>query len=165
MTRKITRDELRRILGDKGGATPDKRPRCFAKAKPTTVNGIRFASKTEAVLYRRLLLRQRGSPGSLLLRQVRFDLPALSDPDVDPENASEAPETWKPDFVFVDPVEISEDGTPLWTITVHEAKGSKGTESRDFKLRLRAFRVSYPNIPVMIWRSVGRGKITCDVDA
>lgn len=163
MSRKISREELRRILGSKGGAAPppDKRPKQFARAKPTVVNGFRFASKTEATLYRSLLLRQRSTPGSILLRQVRFDLPALAAPveDIDKPDTAK-PETWTPDFLFIEPA----GDPPVWAIEVHEAKGTKGSESRDFTLRLRAFRLSFPNIPVTIWRTAGRGKIAAHTD-
>lgn len=47
--------------------------------------------------------------------------------------------------------------TPDWSIwaegkwlKVIEAKGSRSAESRDFKLRLSAFRATYPEIPVEI---------------
>jgi hypothetical protein len=35
-----------------------------------------------------------------------------------------------------------------------EAKGAKACESRDYQLRARAFRLSYPSIPLRVFRKV-----------
>ena len=51
------------------------------------------------------------------------------------------PEVWTPDF------SIWADGR--WARVI-DAKGSRGAESRDFKLRLSAFRATYPTIEVEI---------------
>lgn len=112
-------------------------------AKPTTVNGIRFRSKVEAATYRWLNI-----PANLgvILRQVKFDLPNITP-------AGEPMQSWTVDFAlcwnpFSRPVPLA----------VYEAKGSKAAESRDFRLRLNAFRAQYPWIPVWICRLV-RGEI------
>jgi len=44
-------------------------------AKPTTCDGIRFASKKEAAFYEQLKLRQKAGDVVMFLRQVPFDLP------------------------------------------------------------------------------------------
>lgn len=45
------------------------------KAKPTTVNGIRFDSKAEARYYGELLIRQKAGEVLFFLRQVPIHLP------------------------------------------------------------------------------------------
>ena len=43
----------------------------------------------------------------------------------------------------------------LFDVEVHEAKGPRGLESRDYAPRLAAFRAQHPNVPVFVWRKRG----------
>ena len=54
---------------------------------------------------------------------------------------------------------IFTSGVEAW-----EAKGPKACESRDYQLRARAFRLSYPSIPLRVFRKVA-GKFVEDAAA
>lgn len=104
------------------------------RASSTHVDGIRFASKTEAGLYeyaKRL--------GYIVIPHVRFPLHCLTSPGI--------PATWfTPDLLIWG----GDDVLEAW-----EAKGAKACESRDYQLRARAFVRSYPTIPLRVFRKVG----------
>lgn len=120
------------------------RPPQKIRAHPVTADGIRHASKHEKRVYEHLRFLYRGA---ILLRGVRWDLPCIGQG-----------ETWKPDFTILEPL------GPLFRVAVHEAKGSKAGESRDFRLRLKAFLVSYPSVTVTVWRRPhGRGALESEL--
>ena len=120
------------------------------KGKPKTGetrDGVWFASKLEADVFdelRRLVGNHRG----VIIRQPRFDLWASWRPGMG------KPLAYTPDFLEVWGSGSSENP---WRLRVHEAKGPRKLESRDYRPRLAAFRASYPWLPVVVWRRHGLG--------
>lgn len=107
------------------------------RAAPTHVDGIRFASKTEAALY-----EWAKSPCRVIVPHVRFPLHCLTSPGM--------PAAWfTPDLV------IFGIGQERGEVQAWEAKGAKACESRDYQLRARAFRMTYPSIPLRVFRREG----------
>lgn len=104
----------------------------------TTVRGIGFRTRLEALVATRLweLEEAKGAAAGVIVRQVRFDLWTSWRPGLG------APLRFTPDFVVLRP----------GVLEVHEAKGPKVAESRDFVTRLAAFRAMLPWAPVTIWR-------------
>lgn len=118
------------------------------RATPTHVDGIRFASKTEAALYewaRKL--------GYVVVPHVRYPLHVLTSPGL--------PASWfTPDLtLFISVPDTAADGSVvdfgLVVVEAWEAKGAKACESRDYQLRARAFVRSYPSIRLRVFRKVG----------
>lgn len=102
------------------------------RASPVHADGIRFASKTERDLY---LKAKAGD--NIVVPHVRFPLHCLSSDDI--------AATWfTPDLLV-----FTKRGAEVW-----EAKGAKACESRDYQLRARAFKMSYPSIPLRVFRKV-----------
>lgn len=152
-----------------GGAPDPIGRRGRFKAKRTEERGITFASGLEALVFRRLCQRREDIPGALLLRQPRFDLWASWTPGMG------KPLVFTPDFLLVvprdvlamEPEALDDDvgartggawtsrHCALWDIEVHEAKGARGLESRDYVPRLAAFRAAHPRVPVFVWRAAG----------
>jgi hypothetical protein len=64
-----------KVTADKGGKMTIQRFRHKFNARPTQVDGIRFASKKEANYYSELKLRQAAGLVLFFLRQVPFHLP------------------------------------------------------------------------------------------
>jgi hypothetical protein len=112
------------------------------RATPTHVDGIRFASKTEAGLY-----EYAKTCGAVVVPHARWPLNCLTSPGF--------PAVWfTPDLTLFFPVTNT---TALGHVVVEcwEAKGAKACESRDYALRARAFRRTYPSIPLRVFRKVG----------
>lgn len=107
-----------------------------AVAKPTNVRGIRFPSKIQAEVYQ-LLVAQAGV---VVIRDPIFDIDALG--------KDGRPGRWRPDFLVIN--------TKTSTVEIHETKGTKGAESRDWRLRARAFLNQYPDLAPesYVWRRV-----------
>jgi hypothetical protein len=141
MPRPLYANEIPREVVDKLGIGAVMRgaraPSRWGKAERTGVDGITFASKTEALLWRFL---RATFVRSVIIRQPIFDLWVLS-------NGKDAPPIWRPDFLLI-----------ADTAQVHEAKGRKGLDSRDYILRRKAFEASYPRIAVVEWR-MERGRL------
>lgn len=104
----------------------------------TTVRGIGFRTRLEALVATRLweLEEAKGAAAGVIVRQVRFDLWTSWAPGMG------APLRFTPDFLVLRP----------GVLEVHEAKGPKVAESRDFVTRLAAFRAMLPWARVTIWR-------------
>lgn len=105
----------------------------------TVVRGVTFRTRLEALVAQRLweLEEAKGAAAGVLLRQPRFDLWTSWTPGMG------TPLRFTPDFAVLRP------GEPF---AVHEAKGPRALESRDFVARLGAFRAMLPWVPVTIWR-------------
>lgn len=88
------------------------------KAKPTTLDGIHFASKAEANYYTHLLYEKEKGNIVFFLRQVPFHLPGNT-------------------RYVVDFIEFWEDGTILFTDV-------KGVETETYKLKKRMVEELYP---------------------
>ena len=110
------------------------------RATPTHIDGIRFASKTEAGLY-----EWASAKGHVIVPHVRFPLHVLTSPGIQA--------SWfTPDLLVM----VDNGGTPpLYVVEAWEAKGAKACESRDYQLRARAFARSYPSIRLRVFRKVG----------
>lgn len=119
------------------------------RATPTHVDGIRFASKTEAGLYE----YAKASEGVVIVPHVRYPLHVLTSPGL--------PASWfTPDLtLFISVPDTAADGSVvdfgLVVVEAWEAKGAKACESRDYQLRARAFVRSYPSIRLRVFRKVG----------
>ena len=123
------------ILGHRRGT---KRP--WSAAVPTTVDGVRFASKMEARVFARLKAELR--PGETLLRQVRLPLLAIA------PNDREVPLALTVDFAIlrVDslaPGEWARLGPACWIRWI-EAKGKR--RSRDWARGKAAFEATWGRI-------------------
>ncbi len=123
-------------------------------AKPTDALGIRFPSKIQARVYQ--ILQGATSllafyvPGrtTLVVRDPILDLPSIL-------GRGGRPARYRPDFMVVSTVNVGEVcGTT--EVSIHEAKGSKGAESRDWRLRAGAALKAYPGIPMFVWRYKGK---------
>ncbi len=87
-------------------------------AKPTEADGIKFASKAEALYYGRLKMRQEAGSVLFFLRQVPFHLPGGVK-------------------LVVDFVEFLADGTVRFVDT-------KGVETESFRAKRRMVEALYP---------------------
>lgn len=107
-----------------------------AVAKPTDARGIRFPSKIQAEVYQ-LLASQAGF---VVIRDPIFDIDALG--------KDGRPGRWRPDFLVIN--------MRAKTVEIHETKGTKNAESRDWKLRARAFINQHPDLApeAYVWRRV-----------
>jgi hypothetical protein len=118
-----------------------------ATAIPTTTRGRKFPSKVQAATFDDLCeqaIRDKEiGIETIILHEVPIELPAF---DID----GSAPVKWRVDFM------VLRGRLGVWSITIYEAKGSKSAESRDFRLRLRAFIKTYP-WKVYICRKKGDG--------
>ena len=122
-------------------APPTSRSRY--RATPTHVDGIRFASRGEAALY-----VKAKAEGWVVVPHVRFPLHVL--------HTEGMAATWfSPDLLL-----ISGPGKECY-VAVWEFKGPKFLESRDYALRAKAFRATYPSIPLRTFRKV-KGQIVED---
>lgn len=131
------------------------------KGKPktgATWRGVWVASELERDVLEALWKGR--NEGDLLLRQPRFELWSSWRPGMG------APLRFTPDALVIRlasmerPLELK-DGEPTrrsWALEVHEAKGPRKLESRDYRPRLAAFRATYPWLPVWVWRREG-GKL------
>ena len=130
---------------DRAGSSATPTSKSRYRATPTHVDGIRFASKGEAALYSKMR-----AEGYLVVPHVRFPLHVLTSPGV--------PASWfTPDMLRFTPLDTNVD-TPGWpqffTVEAIEFKGPKTLESRDYALRAKAFRATYPSIPLRTFRMV-----------
>lgn len=112
------------------------------RATPTHVDGIRFASKTEAALY-----EWAKSIGYIIVPHVRFPLYCLTSPGI-------AASWFTPDLTLFCPVTTTTNADCV-VVECWEAKGPRACESRDYALRARAFVRSYPAIRLRVFRKVG----------
>lgn len=146
---RVTSEQFRAILQKKasGGSWRGK------AAKPTETRGIRFPSKIQAVVYRELTgLQSVADDVTLIIREPVIDLRSMA--------VAGKPGRWRPDFMVVrhraahvegrDPIDSST------TVEIHEAKGSRASESRDWRLRAAATSNEYPGIPIYVWRWSGK---------
>ena len=124
---------------------PPARPSRF-RATPTTVDGWRFRSKTEAALYAKACREC-----AMVLPPPRFPLACLAGP-------GEVAPVYTPDLLVV-----ADSALGGW-IEAWEAKGPKSCESRDYTLRARAFRQSWQAIPLRVFRMV-KGRLVEDAPA
>lgn len=136
-------------------------------ARPTEVCGIVLRSALEAEVFRRLRIMRSTVPGAEVLRQPRFDLWRSW------TQGMGKPLCFTPDFLLIRPRhvpvarELQEESDDVrgiergvWTETaldvfqveVHEAKTARGLESRDYPVRLAAFRAEHPTWPFFVWR-------------
>ncbi len=112
---------------------------CRSPCKPTQKNkygatkvwadGICFDSKKEAEFYRTLQLLQKAGEIKGFCRQARFVVTAGTDKD---NRAAE----YVTDFIV-----FYRDGT-------YRIIDTKGMQTRDFKLKIKAFREKYPELTV-----------------
>lgn len=112
-----------------------------ARGVVTVVRGIRVRTRLEALVFEHLLSREEavaaaGRTPGVVLRQPRFDLWRSWAPGMG------TPLRFTPDFAVLRP----------GVLEVHEAKGPAAVESRDFVVRLAAFRAMLPWATVTIWR-------------
>lgn len=149
------------------------------RASPSASCGITFRSKLEREVFDELRLRRLKVPGAEILRQPRFDLWRSWHP------AMGKPLCFTPDFLLVRPrtvlgardlEEVEDDvrgrdglawvskDLDLFEVEVHEAKTARRLESRDYPVRLAAFRAEHPTWPVFEWRRPEgkRTAMTCD---
>lgn len=119
-------------------SAPARQCRRFAST-PTTRDGIRFASRLEADLYG----LAKSEPGAVVIPHVRFPLHVV--------RSEGEPATWFTPDLLVMRLDVAGE---RWTVEAWEAKGAKACESRDYRLRARAFRATYPNIPLRVFRRV-----------
>ena len=125
---------------------PDLSRRTKYRATPTTRDGIRFASKTEAALYD----MAKREPGAVVIPHVRFPLHAIT-------TAGEPCAWFTPDLLVLR-LDLSGE---RWAVECYEAKGPRALESRDYALRARAFKATYKDIPLRVWRKQ-RGELVED---
>jgi hypothetical protein len=114
-----------------------------AVATPTTVEGLSFPSKVQAETYRALRLRY--GPTAMIIREPILDLPLLG-------LEGGKPGRHRPDFIVVFWV----PGTDTPSVSIHEAKGSKSAESRDWRLRIIAASRWFPRVPIFVWQRKGK---------
>lgn len=154
-------------LGRRDGKAPPSR---HGTAERAVARGRTFRSRLERDVIARLWLEAEAdkSRPTLVIREPVIDLFQLW------TEGMGVPLKWKPDALVLrprhiralepesasDPVRGVEGGTwcerwlDLWEAEVHEAKTKRGLESRDYVLRLAAFRAAWPRIPVYVWRRV-----------
>lgn len=143
------------------------------RATRTEQRGIVFASRFEAAVFARLCYRRDAVKGAALLRQAHFDLWSAWHPGMG------KPLVFTPDFLLLlprsadalEPEALDDDVgaragghwvermLDLAQVEVHEAKAPRKLESRDYVVRLAAFRALHPFLPVFVWRS-DRGALT-----
>ena len=119
-----------------GGAT--SRTKFIATA--TVVDDIRFDSKGEAGCYVHLREMVKQRPDARLYLQVRFPLFSLP-----PSDVRGRAEVYTCDFALWVPTAI---------VVVDWKPRSMKAESRDARFRIAAFRSSFPEIKLYIWRKV-----------
>lgn len=131
-------------------------------AKPTECRGIRFPSKIQAAVYSLLTnplsMGERPayaasmSEKQVVIREPIIDLLTLA--------VNGKPGRWRPDFLVIRFQNIRRyllDGPVDRTVVeIHEAKGSRASESRDWRLRAAAAHNEYPNLPIYVWRWSGK---------
>ncbi len=123
-------------------------PRRF-RSTPTMRDGIRFASKGEAALW-----DKAKATGAVVIPHVRFPLHVLT---TEGQSA-----TWfSPDLVVMMAGGDYDDETTMHNVEAWEFKGPRATESRDYALRARSFRATYPTIPLRVFRRV-KGELVED---
>jgi len=123
-------------------------------AKPGESHGIRFPSRVQKKTYEALKIE---FPKAIIIREPILDLWTLA--------VNGKPGRYRPDFMVVFSSKTKpfcEDLVPggivvdLMEVQIHEAKGSKGAESRDWRVRAAAALNEYPFIPMYVWRSSGK---------
>jgi len=100
------------------------------RAKPTTIAGIRFASRAEANRYLELSLLQKAGEIASLQTHPRFTVWQHGKEKI----------IYEADFSYY------EDGQQV----VEDVKGGKGTQTAVFKLKARMFKAMYPDIRFVI---------------
>lgn len=118
-------------------------------AKPRTIDGIRFPSQIQGAVWLLLTLptRQATSKTQMIVREPIFDLWSLA---VDGK-----PGRYRPDFMLVKKV-LSGPCQENYVVEIHEAKGSRAAESRDWKVRAAAAKTEYPFFDFYVWRMSGK---------
>lgn len=125
---RVTKDEARRL------GVPERdlhgiKGRSHWNASPTIVDGIRFASKTEARVYRRL--KAELNAGERLYCHVAMPLWSLA------PRSNGRPHTLNVDFILVRP----QEGIGVWRAV--DAKPTGRRRSRDWARGAAAFEASY----------------------
>lgn len=118
-------------------------------AKPGESHGIRFPSQVQKKTYEMLKLTH---PKAIIIREPIIDLWTLA--------VNGKPGRYRPDFMVVEET-LGQWVAGEWVgrhfkVEIHEAKGSKGAESRDWRLRASAALNEYPFIPMFVWRASGK---------
>jgi hypothetical protein len=114
-----------------------------AVAKPGEAFGLKFPSQVQLRTYQQLKYLY---PNALIVREPILDLRSLA--------VEGKPGRYRPDFMVIS----LRPGLTGWVkepfdVEIHEAKGSKGAESRDWRVRAAAALNEYPFIPMYVWRS------------
>lgn len=122
------------------------RGRLGQRGRTTYSRGIGFPTRLEALVFEELwrLEEARGLGGGIL-RRPRYDLWSTW------REGMGRPLCFTPDFQ-VARIRFEGSGLALVDVEVHEAKGPRSLESRDYVTRLAAFRSQFPWIPFTVWR-------------
>lgn len=151
-----------------GGKAPARtRGKGRYRATPSTSRGVTFRSGLEREVFDELWKRREQVPGAEILRVPRFDLWRSW------REGMGKPLCFTPDFLLVrprgvlsarEPELVDDDVTArvgtvwreadldVFDVEVHEAKTAKRLESRDYPVRLAAFRAEHPTWPFFEWR-------------
>mgnify|MGYP003430685161 CR=1 FL=1 len=118
-------------------------------AKPGEAFGLKFPSQVQLRTYQQLKYMY---PKAMIVREPILDLWTLA--------VNGKPGRYRPDFMVIEEVEgahANGDWFPKHLeVSIHEAKGSKGAESRDWRVRAAAAINEYPFIPMYVWRATGK---------
>lgn len=120
-----------------------------AVAKPGESHGIRFPSQVQKKTYEHLKFNY---PKAIIVREPILDLCTIA--------VNGKPGRYRPDFMVIEEVggaHVNGDWFPKHLeVSIHEAKGSKVAESRDWRVRAAAALNEYPFIPMYVWRASGK---------
>ncbi len=103
------------------------------KAKPTVVDGIRFASKAEARRYGNLKLLERAGKIEGLKLQPKFPLTGVNGGSIGRYTA---------DFEYT---ELGDNCAPLGRV-VEDVKSTATAKGEAYRLRIRLFKENYPDV-------------------
>lgn len=132
-----------------------------AAARRAEAREVTFRSKLERDVLEELWRRAEAvDPQALVVREPMMDLFGLWKPGMG------TPLRWRPDALMLWPGQLSREPDVIrghwqrpeghhlfaWLPEVHEAKTKRTLESRDYVLRLAAFRAAFPMVPVYVWR-------------
>ena len=123
-----------------------KRGRLGQRGVLSYFRGVGFRSRLESLVYERLWQLEEARPdGGGILRNPHYDLWGSW------RLGMGKPLIFTPDFQVTRSV-LSAGGLLVTAIEVHEAKGPRALESRDYVARLAAFRAAFPWLPFTVWR-------------